>query len=50
VKTPPVDADEFDAQFALMDDRDRAAHLEEGVNIAGQGAREPQEIGEAPPD
>jgi hypothetical protein len=49
-ETPPMDADEFDTQFALMDDRDRAAHLEQGANIVGQGAREPQEIRETPPD
>jgi hypothetical protein len=35
VETPPVDADEFDAQFAVMDDR--AAHLEEGATSRGKG-------------
>ena len=49
LEIPPIDADEFDAHFALMDDRERA-HLEDGANIVRQAAGEPQEIQEAPPE
>jgi hypothetical protein len=49
LEIPPTEADEFDAHFALMDDRDRA-HLGDGTNIVRQAAREPQEIRETPPE
>ena len=49
LETPPMDAGEFDAHFALMDDRDRA-RLEDEAETGRQAAREPQEIQETPPD
>jgi hypothetical protein len=49
LETPPLDAGEFDAHFALMEDRDRP-HREDGAKIVRQAEREPQELREAPPD
>lgn len=49
LEIPPMEADKFDAHFALIDDRDRA-HLEDEANIVKQASREPQEIREAPPE
>ena len=46
LEIPPMEADEFDKHFALMDDRDRA-HLGDGTSIVRQAAQEPQEIREA---